>query len=106
MCNYNDPWMSYGKADTDNGKGWRVKYCCTTLMLTVIMWVKISADTILKYFSYFSQKIGFHLSCKLSPKTVCMKCQNLFSWKKKKNIINLWHAESAERVIFLNVKDL
>ena len=29
---------------------------------------KISADNILKYFSYFSQKIGFDISCKLSPK--------------------------------------
>ena len=29
--------------------------------------VKIAADDILKYFSYFSQKIGFDISCKLSP---------------------------------------
>ena len=36
------------------------------------------------YFSYFSQKTGSDISCKLSPlKTVCMKCQNLFSGKKK-----------------------
>ena len=32
------------------------------------------------YFSYFSQKIGFGISWKLSPKeTMCLKCQNLFA---------------------------
>ena len=31
----------------------------------------------MKYFSYFFQKTGFDISCKLS--TICMKCQNLFS---------------------------
>ena len=36
---------------------------------------KISAD-ILKYLSYFSQKTGFDISCKLSPvETICNKCQ-------------------------------
>ena len=40
------------------------------------------------YFSYFSQKTGFAISCKLSPlETICMKCQILFSReKKRKNI--------------------
>ena len=34
-------------------------------------------------FSYFTQKTGFDISCKLSPKeTICMKCQILFSGKK------------------------
>ena len=34
-----------------------------------------------------SQKTGFDISCKLSPKeTICMKCQILFSGKNKKNI--------------------
>ena len=49
-------------------------------------WVKISADNILKLFSdFFFQKIGFDISCKLSPKeTICMNCQSLFSEKKKK----------------------
>ena len=38
-----------------------------------------SADDILNYFSYFSQKTGFGISCKLSPlETVCMKCLILF----------------------------
>ena len=36
--------------------------------------------SILKYFSYFSQKIGFDISCKLSSKeTVCMKFQSLIT---------------------------
>ena len=30
-------------------------------------WIKISAEDILKYYSYFSKKIGFDISCKLSP---------------------------------------
>ena len=39
------------------------------------------------YFSYFSQKTGFDISCKLSPEeTICMKYQILFSGKNKKNI--------------------
>ena len=38
---------------------------------------------------YFSQKIGSDISCKLSSKeTVCMKYQNIFSRKSKKNISN------------------
>ena len=39
------------------------------------------------YFSYFSMKTGFYISCKLSSKeTICMKWQILFSGKNKKNI--------------------
>ena len=34
-------------------------------------------------FSYFSQQIGYDISCKLS-KTICMKCQVQFSGKSKK----------------------
>ena len=38
-------------------------------------------------FSDFSQKTGFDIPCKLSSlKTICMKCQNLFSGENKKNI--------------------
>ena len=53
----------------------------------------------------FSQKTGFEISCKLfiprAPMgTICMKCQGLFSWKKiRKNIINLWSAEYAQKVV-------
>ena len=58
-------------------------------------WVIISTDDILKYFSYFSQKTGFDITYILSPmalspmEMICMKCQNLFSGKNKKTIINL-----------------
>ena len=55
------------------------------------------------FFSYFSQKTGYDISCKLSPKeTVCMKCQILFSGKNKKNIINLSSAKNAQRVVKVN----
>ena len=68
--------------------------------LTLALWVKFSADDILKYFSYFSQKTGFDISCKLSPyETICMKCSTLFSGKNKKNIINLPSTENAHRVV-------
>ena len=54
----------------------------------------------MKYFSYFSWKTGFVISCKLSPmETICMKCCILFSVKNKKIIINLSSAELAQRVV-------
>ena len=31
--------------------------------------------------------------------TICMKCQILFSWRNKKNIMNLSSAENAQRVV-------
>ena len=62
--------------------------------------IKFSADDILKCFSYFSQKTGFDISCKLSPlETICMNCQILFSGKTRKNIISLVSAELAKRVV-------
>ena len=65
-----------------------------------LLWVKFSADDILKYFPYFSQKTGFDISCKLSPmETICIKCKILLSGKKKKNITNLLSAENAQRVV-------
>ena len=39
------------------------------------------------FFLFFLQKIGFDISCKLSPlETICMESQNLFSGENKKNI--------------------
>ena len=71
------------------------------------LWVKFSADDILKYFSYFSQKTGFDISCKLSPlETICMKCQILFWGKIRKispicRLLNMprewWGLNSVER---------
>ena len=72
------------------------KYTCTTQPhLTLSCWVHFSADDILKYFSYFPQKIGFDILCKLtSMETICMKCQILLSEKNKK--IYLSSAELAQ----------
>ena len=43
------------------------------------------------------------MSCKLSSmEKICLKCQNLFSGKNKKSIIDLPSAEFGQRV----VKDL
>ena len=65
---------------------------------------KISADDILKYFSYFfPQKIGFDISCKLSPKQkICKKSLSLFSGENKNNMINLSFAELAQKGVKVN----
>ena len=77
------------------------------LTLINALWVKISADDILKYFLIFPKKMRFYISSKLSPKeTVYMKCQNLFLRKIIKNIISLSSAELVQRVVtvkFVNV---
>ena len=56
---------------------WTDTHSVETLSSTTL-WAN-SADDKLMIFSYFSQKIGFDISCKLS-----LKCQNLFS--RKNNI--------------------
>ena len=59
----------------------------------------MSADDILKHFSYFSLKKGFDISCKLSPvETICMKCQILFL---DKYLPNLSSADLAKWVVKL-----
>ena len=56
-------------------------------------WVQNSADDILKYFCWFSQKIGFDVSCTLSPKEKAYFLKRQFAWKVNayflKNIIYL-----------------
>ena len=67
----------------------------------------------MKYITYLSHKTGFDISCKLeaicdiscklSPlKTICMKCQILFSGENKGNVISLSSAELAQRVVKVN----
>ena len=69
------------------------------LFCWALMDKKFSTDDNLKYFSYFSQKTGFDISCILSPmETICMKCQILMSGNNKKNVTNLSSAEVAQRV--------
>ena len=67
----------------------------------------LTLSTMGKIFSSRHIKIyinSFDISCKLSPmeKTICMKCQNLFSRKSKKNITNLLSAELTQRVVMVN----
>ena len=71
---------------------------------------KHSADKILNtvFFCFFSQKIGFDISYKLSPlEIICTKCQNLFSREnKKKNIANLLFAELAKKVVKVHMLNI
>ena len=61
---------------------------------------KIPAYDILKYLSYFSQKTGFDiLYANRLQSSICIKGQNLFSGKNKKNITRLSSAEFAHRVV-------
>ena len=95
----------------------------TLLRVSRLQWVKVpittTADNILNFFFFFfyfskkkrlffsfffSQKIGCEISCKLSPQfpkeTICLKCQSIFSGKKKKKyIITLPSAEFTQRVV-------
>ena len=62
------------------------------------IWVKFSAEDILKKFFFFSfpQQTGFDISCKLSPtEIICMKCQILFAGENK-NIVHLTSAEFTQ----------
>ena len=68
------------------------------------LWVKFSADDILKFFFFFylffPPRIRFGISCKLSPiKVICMKYQILFSGKNKKTITSFSSAEFAPRLV-------
>ena len=60
------------------------------LELTVLTFTTLLANlanNISEYFSYFSQKSGSNISCKLSlMETICMECQNLFSGKYNKKV--------------------
>ena len=79
-------------------------------------WVKLLAEDILEFF--FPQKIGFNISCKLSPiffspenelfpkETNCMQCQSLFSVKNKKYIANLSSAGLGQRMVKVNIIDI
>ena len=70
---------------------WHLIYVC---IVSSGLFVPINHYHFLGLFSrwqYFSQKTGFHISCKLSPKeTLCMKCQTCFLGKMRKNISKCW----------------
>ena len=65
---------------------------CITNSYHIACWVKLSADDILKYIPYFSQKTEFGISCKLSPQeTICIKCQILFFFFFIRKISSVCH---------------
>ena len=63
------------------------------MFLNLLLYVKFSRWQMIIFFFFF-QKIGFDISCKLSPKeTICMEFQSLFSWKNKKNYFKMTSAK-------------
>ena len=63
-------------------------HCCCFLFSFLLffslyyLWAHLVGDTLM-IFPYFPQKIGFDISCILSPlETVCMKCQSLGKIRK------------------------
>ena len=51
------------------------------------------------YYSYFSQKTGFNISCKLSPKeSFCMTCQSYFLLSPKAKKKKIWFSDTAASV--------
>ena len=77
----------------------------TKLVYCILAHSMIGKNFTLKY---FSQKMGFDISCKSSPKeTICMKCKCLFSgWGRggiRKNSVSLLSAELAQRVVKVKV---
>ena len=66
----------------------------------VSMLSKKLADDVLKYFSDLSQKIGFDISCKLSHRRqFACNVKAYLLGKNRKNIINLFSADSAQRLV-------
>ena len=60
------------------------------------LWTNSADNKLTTFFSYFSQKTGFDISCKLSPQLNFLHCgDNLHEmphpvfWKKKKNNQNI-----------------
>ena len=60
-------------------------------------------QTFSNIFLPFTQKTGFDMPCKLSPKgTICMECQSLLSVREKKEYIIYIVAGFALELIKLN----
>ena len=77
-----------------------ILYYTDNFLNAVACWVKNSADYILKYFFLIfarKQDLTFYANCLL--RTICMRCQILFSGK---DIINLLPAELALSVVKIN----
>ena len=73
------------------------------LLLTFpTLWAISADDKLIIFFSYFSQKTGVGIPCKLSPLgTICMNCQNLFSGKNNKNISKSHLLKILPRVLWV-----
>ena len=85
----------------------RLTYYCTSLTVTTL-WANSADDKCILFFFLFSQKTGYDILCSLSPiKTICMKCQSLFSGKIKRKyyqFIVCWMSpESCKGYIWLPV---
>ena len=83
---------------------WQVMFTTTwTLTFTNLRTNSADNKLITFFFSYFSQKIGFDISCKLSPKeeTIYMKCQNPIFWKiciSKGCLLNFLHRRLSVKI--------
>ena len=68
-----------------------------------LLWADSADDKLIIFFLFFSQKIGFDISYKLSPwEIICMKCQILFSGKNKKNISEFCLLKFSPTIVLLN----
>ena len=94
--------------DTNSNTEWQTTVCKGMVYpgsagqgLTLApLWAN-SANNKLIIFSYFSQKIGFAISCKLSPEeTICMKCQSLF-WENQNTYFKMLSAEILSSILFM-----
>ena len=66
------------------------------------LWANLADDKLIVSVLFFLQKVGFNISCKLSPQetsklspqeTICLKCQCLFSGMNKKKYFKISSAE-------------
>ena len=70
--------------------------------LIVSTFCAISADDHLTFFSYFSQKTGFNISCRMSHKRQWHEILNPVQ-KNQKNIIHLSSAQLTQSVVKLSL---
>ena len=84
------------KKTKQNFIGWRKSSQNFITVATVTtLWANSADDILTILFSYFTQNVGFYISCKLSPtETICMKCQILFPGENKKKDFKLSSAEN------------
>ena len=92
------------------GRGYKtdvVLHDCIIKQSTVLWLSKDLTITTLRanwYFSYFSQEMGFDISCKLSQlETICMKCQIPFPEQNKKNISKCCLLKILSRVLSVKI---